>query len=234
VLPPPYPLAYQHLIKPYHLDAEPTVIQALPPADVGATHMPSSASVNTGTLLENYNEYVGHAGAAVAASNAAIDGSSAGYYRISRAIRGDHFLDSNQNSLGGGGVPTSAARRVELTPIYRSDLSLGADTLYPPIDAPHFSGYLTVNSRIDGGAGGGLATKRIDSHAQSLDDDSHVGEVIVPLHRPTLPEDDIELDLHNISFMDSAYKDMIKEYLGRCAPGHRRDSYGMCREIEGY
>lgn len=31
VLPPPYPLSYHHLINPIHLEAEPTVIQALPP-----------------------------------------------------------------------------------------------------------------------------------------------------------------------------------------------------------
>uniref|UniRef100_A0A1A9W6V4 Uncharacterized protein n=1 Tax=Glossina brevipalpis TaxID=37001 RepID=A0A1A9W6V4_9MUSC len=211
VLPPSYPLAYQQLIKPYHLEAEATVIQALPPPELtsSAKHSPVATSGNAATS------------------------SQPGYFRLARAIRGENnFLDINRVASTNSLSPLSnlIARRTQL-PIYRSDLSLGAAQLYPPLDVPHYTSYMTLNPNSRNfdlkTLADDLDTR--DGSSQSLDSDLPIGEIIVP---PANFEDDLELELHGGSFMDTDVKSLLSDGIERCAPGKRRDSYGVCREIE--
>ncbi|XP_016994203.2 uncharacterized protein [Drosophila takahashii] len=106
---PPQLIPMPQLIKPFHLEAEPELIQALPPVSAS-----SSAGSN---LLESYN----HPGSQ--------------YFRSSRSLRGDSYLDTNRLTGGGDyGSPRSIS-----APIYRSDLGAsGAHGLYPPIDVPSY------------------------------------------------------------------------------------------------
>ncbi|KAL9875480.1 uncharacterized protein ACN427_013606 isoform 1-T1 [Glossina fuscipes fuscipes] len=215
VLPPPYPLAYQQLIKPYHLEAEATVIQALPPPELASStkHSPAATSGN------------------------AVTSAQPGYFRLARAIRGENnYLDANRVASTNSLSPLSnlMARRTQL-PIYRSDLSLGAAQLYPPLDVPvpHYTNYITLNSNSRNFDLKDL-TDDLDARggsSQSLDTDLPMGEIIVP---PADFEDDVELVLHGGSFMDTDAKSLLSDGIERCAPGKRRDSYGVCREIEGY
>lgn len=244
VLPPPYPLAYQQLIKPYHLEAEATVIQALPPPE-----LTTSTKHSPGNYLEAFNQIVypktvGNSDTnkivfihSVATSGNAGVGAQPGYFRLARAIRGENnFLDANRVASTNSLSPLSnlMARRTQL-PIYRSDLSLGAAQLYPPLDVPvpHYTNYMTLNSNSRNFDLKAL-TDDLDARggsSQSLDTELPTGEIIVP---PADFEDDVELVLHGGSFMDTDAKSLLSDGIERCAPGKRRDSYGVCREIEGY
>lgn len=104
---PPQLIPMPQLIKPFHLEAEPELIQALPPVSAS-----SSAGSN---LLESFN----HPGSQ--------------YFRSSRSLRGDSYLDTNRLTGGDYASPRSIS-----APIYRSDLGRGANGLYPPIDAPTY------------------------------------------------------------------------------------------------
>lgn len=227
VLPPPYPLAYQHLIKPYHLEAEPTVIQALPPPELNSA--PARVS---GNYLDSYNQLLApglRAGNNAAAGDVATISTTtttaaalptdngAGYYRISRAIRGDSFLDTNRLSS-----PNSIHQSsVDLQPLYRSDHSLGATYLYPPIDTPR----LYFNPESNGKSF--EAPHDAVDRSQVLDDvedNARVGELYVP---PRELKDDIEWE----QFFDTMVKEANDSL---CMPGQRRDSYGICRQVEGY
>lgn len=227
VLPPPYPLAYQHLIKPYHLEAEPTVIQALPPPELN-----SAPARITGNYLDSYNQLL--APGLTAGNNAAAGDvatistttttaaaipteNNTGYYRISRAIRGDSFLDSNRVSSPNSIHHNSA----DLQPLYRADHSLGATYLYPPIDTPR----LYFNSESNGKSFE-MPHDAVD-RSQVLDDvedNARVGELYVP---PRELKDDIEWE----QFFDTMVKEANDSL---CMPGQRRDSYGICRQVEGY
>ncbi|XP_046812461.1 uncharacterized protein LOC111687011 isoform X2 [Lucilia cuprina] len=162
VLPPSYPVAYQHLMKPYHLEAESSL---LPPSEIGLQH-------NTGS-------------------------------------------------------PSTSYRRQQL-PMYRSDLSMGASQLYPPLDVPQFNYHMARNF----GSKVSASPEDIDSK-QSLDSDLGYSEIIIPpAHLPL--EDDLELALNDDSLLEGEAKALLSDGIERCAPGKRRDSYGVCREIEGY
>ncbi|KAI8121514.1 hypothetical protein FF38_04097 [Lucilia cuprina] len=196
VLPPSYPVAYQHLMKPYHLEAESSL---LPPSEIGLQHnTDSNPSQN------------------------------AGYYRFARYIRGDNFLDSNRvTSSNRLGSPSTSYRRQQL-PMYRSDLSMGAAQLYPPLDVPQFNYHMARNF----GSKSSASPEDIDSK-QSLDTDLGYSEIIIPpAHLPL--EDDLELALNDDSLLEGEAKALLSDGIERCAPGKRRDSYGVCREIEGY
>lgn len=215
VLPPPYPLAYQHLIKPFHLDAEPTVIQALPPPEVEAARMPAS-------FLESYNQLLtsGLQTAAAADSSSRArhnnDGSEMGYYRISRSIHDDNPIESNKLNS----APTTQNR----FSFFRQHFL----DRYPPIDVP--DDFLKPRSRIRPSE---KYRDDLELHDQALDDGIHLTRIIVPPIKK-FPEDDVEQDLHNIRLLDLETMSLLSDGLERCAPGYRRNSYGMCREIEGY
>lgn len=102
---PPQLIPMPQLIKPFHLEAEPELIQALPPVSAS-----SSAGSN---LLESFN----HPGSQ--------------YFRSSRSLRGDSYLDTNRLTGGDYASPRSIS-----APIYRSDLGRGANGLYPPSTHP--------------------------------------------------------------------------------------------------
>ncbi|XP_067625395.1 uncharacterized protein [Eurosta solidaginis] len=223
VLPPPYPLAYQHLIKPFHLEAEPTVIQALPPPELNAA--PAHIS---GNYLDSYNQLLATGLsasstaaksdlAAISTTTAAAIPTSTGYYRLSRAIRGDNYLDSNRVNS-----PNSIHRSdANLGPIYRAEHSLGATYLYPPIDTPRI--YFNSESNAKSFEAPHDAIER-SQLVDDVDDNARVGEIYVP---PRELKDDIEWE----QFFDTMVKEANDSL---CMPGQRRDSYGMCRQVEGY
>ncbi|XP_053957929.1 uncharacterized protein LOC128863055 [Anastrepha ludens] len=227
VLPPPYPLAYQHLIKPYHLEAEPTVIQALPPPELNAA--PAHIS---GNYLDSYNQLLApglSAGANAPTGDVATistttttaaaipTDSGAGYYRLSRAIRGDNYLDSNRVSSPNSIHHTNA----DLQPVYRAEHSLGATYLYPPIDTPRI--YFNPESNAKGFEAPHDAVER-SQLVDDGDDNARIGELYVP---PRELKDDIEWE----HFFDTIVKEANDSL---CMPGQRRDSYGRCRQVEGY
>ncbi|XP_073821645.1 uncharacterized protein isoform X1 [Musca autumnalis] len=201
VLPPPsYPLAYQHLMKPY-LEADSTVIQALPPAELASR--PNAESIQ-----------------------------NPGYYRLARYIRGDTYLDSNR--LGGSSSTSShgTPRRIAQIPMYRADMSLGAAQLYPPIDIPHFNLPSTARSFDDTPS----TSSEVLESKQTLEGDGDLkyDDVFLPTIHIRPLEDDLELELHTDGLIDGEAKALLSDGIERCAPGKRRDSYGVCREIEGY
>ncbi|XP_058985517.1 uncharacterized protein LOC101895119 [Musca domestica] len=202
VLPPSYPLAYQHLMKPF-LEADSTIIQALPPAEMGSR--PNSESVP-----------------------------NPGYYRLARYIRGDTYLDSNR--LGGSSTSQqhhATGRRISQIPMYRADMAMGAGQLYPPIDIPHFNIPSTARSFDDSPS---TTSEELESK-QTLEGngDLKYEDVFLPTIHIRPLEDDLELELHTADgLIDGEAKALLSDGIERCAPGKRRDSYGVCREIEGY
>lgn len=171
---PPQLIPMPQLIKPFHLEAEPELIQALPPVSAS-----SSAGSN---LLESFN----HPGSQ--------------YFRSSRSLRGDSYLDTNRLTGGDYASPRSIS-----APIYRSDLGRGANGLYPPIDAPT---YFSDQSR-----------------SWQLDEEPTRAQAVEPeiVSFDLLADDDL-----------AESRTLLRDGLARCARGERRDSYGECRQIEGY
>ncbi|XP_033173255.1 uncharacterized protein LOC117150468 [Drosophila mauritiana] len=171
---PPQLIPMPQLIKPFHLEAEPELIQALPPVSAS-----SSAGSN---LLESFN----HPGSQ--------------YFRSSRSLRGDSYLDTNRLTGGDYASPRSIS-----APIYRSDLGRGANGLYPPIDAPT---YFADQSR-----------------SWQLDEEPTRAQAVEPeiVSFDLLADDDL-----------AESRTLLRDGLARCARGERRDSYGECRQIEGY
>ncbi|XP_075149613.1 uncharacterized protein LOC142223640 [Haematobia irritans] len=197
VLPPSYPVAYQHLMKPY-LEAESSIIQTLPPAELTNRHNSESSQ-------------------------------NSGFYRFARYIRGDNFLDTNR--LGSQQHHQPSGRRLSQIPMYRADLSMGAAQLYPPLDVPQFKFAPTSRSFDDASSTSGEEQET----RQTLDGvDLTYDDVYVPSIHIRPLEDDFELDLHNDGLIDGEAKALLSDGIERCAPGKRRDSYGVCREIEGY
>ncbi|XP_034473299.1 forkhead box protein P2 [Drosophila innubila] len=181
---PPQLLPLPQLIKPFHLEAEPELIQALPPV---------VASGSTNKLLESYNQMGSH------------------YYRNSRSLGGDNFLDTNRLTPE---FSSSFNARAISVPIYRSDVAhanRNANALYPPIDVPAY----IVNE----------AQPRL----WQLDDEP---TPIRPKH--LIDGDVLNFELLNDSLADSKALLRDGDKLARCAPGQRRDSYGACRQLEGY
>ncbi|XP_017050495.2 uncharacterized protein LOC108094435 [Drosophila ficusphila] len=170
---PPQLIPMPQLIKPFHLEAEPELIQALPPV---------SASSSGSNLLESYN----HQGSQ--------------YFRNSRSLRGDSYLDTNRLTGGDFHSPRSIS-----APIYRSDIGGGANGMYPPIDAPS---YMSDQSR-----------------SWQLDEEPTRAQAMEPeiVSFDLLADDDL-----------AESRTLLRDGLARCARGERRDSYGACRQIEGY
>ncbi|KAH8412863.1 hypothetical protein KR009_006348 [Drosophila setifemur] len=176
---PPQLIPMPQLIKPFHLEAEPELIQALPPAPGGSSSSGSAGS----NLLEGYNHPGSH------------------YFRNSRSLRGDSYLDTNR--LTGGDF--AAHPRSISAPIFRSDLGGGAVGLYPPIDAPS---YILDQAR-----------------SWQLDEEPTRIQVAEP--------DIVSFDLLDDDDLADS-RTLLRDGLARCARGERRDSYGACRQIEGY
>lgn len=192
---PPQLVPMPQLIKPYHLEAEPELIQALPPVPTvtsGGSRDGSTSSSSAGNnLLEGFNP--------LGASQ---------YYRNSRSLNGDSFLETNR--LATDSVSSSNGRAIS-APIFRPDIARGthANELYPPIDVPAY----IVNE----------AQPRL----WQLDD--------VPT--PIQPKHLVETDLLSFELLGDDLGDsktLLRDGLARCAPGQRRDSYGACRQVEGY
>lgn len=151
---------------------------------------------------------------------------NAGYYRFARYIRGDNFLDTNRL-----GSQKPSGRRIQQIPIYRSDLSMGAAQLYPPLDVPHFNLPSTARSFEELPS---TSSEEVESK-QTLDGgDLTYEDVFLPSIHIRPLEDDLEFDLHTDGLIDGEAKALLSDGIERCAPGKRRDSYGVCREIEGY
>ncbi|EDV98768.1 GH13422 [Drosophila grimshawi] len=114
---PPQLVPMPQLIRPYHLEAEPELIQALPPASGGVNNSGSSSS----------------------SSSSANPAAAAQYYRNSRSLLGNSFVDNNQlaGSDSLGSTSTSNARSISV-PLYRSDAVQHSNVLYPPIDVPGY------------------------------------------------------------------------------------------------
>ncbi|KAH8405096.1 hypothetical protein KR222_001319 [Zaprionus bogoriensis] len=197
---PPQLVPLPQLIKPYHLEAEPELIQALPPVhavSVGGGGGGASSSSGSGSnsasgnnlLLEGFNPI----------------GSQ--YYRNSRSLQGDSYLETNRLA---GEISSSSHGRAISAPIYRPDVARGhANALYPPIDVPAY----VVNE----------AQPRL----WQLDDEP----------TPIQPKHLIETDLLSFELLGDGLADsksLLRDGLARCAPGQRRDSYGACRQVEGY
>ncbi|XP_017116473.1 uncharacterized protein LOC108138644 [Drosophila elegans] len=173
---PPQLIPMPQLIKPYHLEAEPELIQALPPVS-------ASSSSSGSNLLESYN----HPGSQ--------------YFRSSRSLRGDSYLNTNRLTGGDFASPRSIS-----APIYRSDLGGGANGLYPPIDAPTYFADQSRSWQLD----------EEPTRAQALE--------------PEIVSFDLLADDDDLA----ESRTLLRDGLARCARGERRDSYGACRQIEGY
>ena len=156
-----------------------------------------------------------------------------GYYRFARYIRGENFLDSNRVTSSNRLNPQTF-RRQQL-PVYRSELSMGAAQMYPPLDVPQFSYHVARNFGSKSSPAtdsSSAANEEVDSK-QSLDSDISFSEIILPpAHLPL--EDDLDLGLNDDSLLEGEAKALLSDGIERCAPGKRRDSYGVCRAIEGY
>ncbi|XP_033149871.1 uncharacterized protein LOC108604336 [Drosophila busckii] len=175
---PPQLLPMPQLIKPFHLEAEQELIQALPPV---------TANSNGHNLLESFNQ---------AASQ---------YYRNSRALSADSFLETNR-------LPTDASSTGRAIQCSRSQLN---NALYPPIDVPAYQ----VNE---------AQPRRwlLDEEPTPIYAKSHADG-----------KDLIEADVLSFELLGDGLgesKSLLRDALARCAPGQRRDSYGACRQIEGY
>lgn len=190
---PPQLVPMPQLIKPYHLETEPELIQALPPvpAVTSASSGSSSSSSSGGNnLLEGFNPLGAH------------------YYRNSRSLQGDSFLETNRLATE---TASSSNGRAISAPIFRPDIiaSRHANALYPPIDVPAY----IVNE----------AQPRL----WQLDDEP----------TPIQPKHLVETDLLSFELLGDGLADsktLLRDGLARCAPGQRRDSYGVCRQVEGY
>ncbi|KAM8714966.1 hypothetical protein ACLKA7_002074 [Drosophila subpalustris] len=195
---PPQLVPMPQLIKPYHLEAEPELIQALPPVVASVASSGSGSGSSNNNLLESYNPMGSH------------------YYRNSRSLGGDSFLDTNRLSPPET-IGTSFNARSISVPIYRSEANHNANALYPPIDVPAY----IVNGN------GNEAQPRL----WQLDDEP---TPIRPKHLINGDGDVLSFELLNDSLADSKTLLRDGDGLARCAPGQRRDSYGTCRQLEGY
>ncbi|EDW12397.1 uncharacterized protein LOC6576979 [Drosophila mojavensis] len=179
---PPQLIPMPQLIKPYHLEAEPELIQALPP-------VPASSSSNN--LLEGFNQ------------------ANSQYYRNSRSLRGPSFLETNR--LAGD----SNARAISV-PLYRTDVARSqtqpgtANVLYPPIDVPAY-----------------IINEAQPRNWQLSDEPTPIQPKHLIDGEPLL-----SFELLGDALADS--KALLRDGLARCSPGQRRDSYGACRQVEGY
>lgn len=187
---PPQLVPMPQLIKPYHLEAEPELIQALPPVPaVNSASSGSSSSSGGNNLLEGFNPLGSH------------------YYRNSRSLQGDSFLETNRLATE---TASSSIGRAISAPIFRPDFANGhANAIYPPIDVPAY----IVNE----------AQPRL----WQLDDEP----------TPIQPKHLVETDLLSFELLGDGLADsktLLRDGLARCAPGQRRDSYGACRQVEGY
>ena len=112
---------------------------------------------------------------------------------------------------------------------------MGAAQMYPPLDVPQFSYHVARNfgSKSSPSADSSSATNEEVDSKQSLDSDISFSEILLPpAHLPL--EDDLDLALNDDSLLQGEAKALLSDGIERCAPGKRRDSYGVCREIEGY
>lgn len=178
---PPQLVPMPQLIKPFHLEAEPELIQALPPVAAGSSSSSSAGS----NFFEGYN----HPGSQ--------------YFRSSRSLRGDSYLNTNRLSGGDFG---SSSRSIS-APIYRSVFGGAGNGMYPPIDAPSYF---------------------VDQARSSWQLDEEPTKVQAA--EPEIVSFDLLTDDDDLA--DS--RTLLRDGLARCARGERRDSYGACRQIEGY
>ncbi|KAH8282078.1 hypothetical protein KR054_005342 [Drosophila jambulina] len=181
---PPQLIPMPQLIKPFHLEAEPELIQALPPVAAGS----GSTSGTSGSVGSNFFEGYNNPGSQ--------------YFRSSRSLRGDSYLNTNRLS---GGDYGSSPRSIS-APIYRSEFGNG-NGMYPPIDAPSYFGDQARSS-------------------WQLDEEP----TKVQAAEPEIVSFDLLSDDDDLT--DS--RTLLRDGLARCARGERRDSYGACRQIEGY
>ncbi|XP_020810656.1 uncharacterized protein LOC110185975 [Drosophila serrata] len=179
---PPQLIPMPQLIKPFHLEAEPELIQALPPVSAGSSSSSSSVGSN---FFEGYNNPASQ------------------YFRSSRSLRGDSYLNTNRLS---GGDYGSSPRSIS-APIYRGEFGGAGNGMYPPIDAPS---YFVDQARS----------------SWQLDEEPTKVQAVEPeiVSFDLLSDDD--------DLTDS--RTLLRDGLARCARGERRDSYGACRQIEGY
>ncbi|XP_023163037.2 uncharacterized protein LOC111594111 [Drosophila hydei] len=191
---PPQLIPMPQLIKPYHLEAEPELIQALPPVPASSSSSSGSGS-GANNLLEGFNQ------------------AGSQYYRNSRSLRGQSFLDTNR--LPGESMASSNARAISV-PLYRADIARGqtqkgnANVLYPPIDVPAY----------------------IINEAQPRN--WQLSEEPTPIQPKHLIDGEALLSFELLGDALADSKTLLRDGLARCAPGQRRDSYGACRQVEGY
>ncbi|XP_055849043.1 uncharacterized protein LOC129914036 [Episyrphus balteatus] len=205
VLPPPYPLNYHHLIKPFHLEAEPTVIQALPP---------QSALNNGGGKFMDSN---------------------GNFFRMARAIQGGLYgllsLDSNRvqprqrtifdeqllSTLDDGDDTDDDD---ELGESRTADLPLSNDRLeeavhnyvYPPLNPLRFNPeILDLHSRS-------MHSSEYPKYPSQSDDDN----------------DNDNNNNNNESAKTTEIELKLLGATKECGPDRKRDSYGICRFAEGY
>ncbi|XP_055906715.1 probable serine/threonine-protein kinase tsuA [Eupeodes corollae] len=220
VLPPPYPLSYHHLIKPFHLEAEPTVIQALPP---------QSAQQNSGSKFMDSN---------------------GNFFRMARAIQGGLYgllsLDSNRvqprqrtifdeqllstldDDDSDDNEEVGESRTVDL-PLTNDRLEEAVHNyVYPPLNPLRF------NPEI------------LDLHSRSMHSSSQYPKYPRPIQNgnANANNDDDDDDNDNTSISESSNSnesakttEIELKLLGateECGPDRKRDSYGICRFAEGY
>lgn len=86
---------------------------------------------------------------------------------------------------------------------------MGAAEMYPPLDVPKFNEEEARN---------------FDSDDNDVHSDNFAGEL----------GDDVDLAFIDDTILEDRHKTAYSDEIERCAPGKRRDSYGVCREIEVY
>ncbi|KAH8308373.1 hypothetical protein KR059_011324 [Drosophila kikkawai] len=182
---PPQLTPMPQLIKPFHLEAEPELIQALPPVAAGSSSSSSNAGSN---FFEGFN-------------NPAVINDK--YFRRSRSLRGDSYLNTNRLT----GSDFANGPRSISAPIYRGEFRGAGNGMYPPIDAPSYF---------------------VDQARSSWQLDEEPTKVQAA--EPEIVSFDLLSDDDDLA--DS--RTLLRDGLARCARGERRDSYGACRQIEGY
>lgn len=211
VLPPPYPLSYHHLIKPFHLEAEPTVIQALPPQSAQSSGKFVDSNGNFFRMARAIQG--GLYGLLSLDSNRVVQPRQRTIFdeQLLSTLDDDDSIDSEEISESRtGDLPLANDRLEEAVHNY----------VYPPLNPLRF------NPEI------------LDLHSRSMHSPSSSASSSAEYPQYPAPNQDDDSSNDGNTDSESAKTTEIElKLLGateECGPDRKRDSYGICRFAEGY
>lgn len=221
VLPPPYPLSYHHLIKPFHLEAEPTVIQALPPQ--------SAQNPSANKFMDSNGNFFRMARAIQGGLYGllSLDSSNRVQPRqrtifdeqLLTTLEDDDDNDDDDDDNDSDNERLHKSRTVDL-PLTNDRLEDAVHNyVYPPLNP------LRLNPEI------------LDLHSRSIHSSSTSSEY-PSLYAVSNENDDSARVSDNESNESGAKTTEVElKLLGateQCGPDRKRDSYGICQFAEGY